>query len=1159
MVLNTLSAIFEQSELGPLFSKNKKNAHHSIEGITAAAFPLIISSFFQHASGQILVITKNLQAMQEIFQDLSSFIGPDQIFTLPPWGTLPYEFVSPSEAVERERVNAIYKILEGASGVFVTTVEGLIRAVPEKEFILKKGIQISKGEEYLFEDILELLVSYGYTREYKVESFGQFSQKGSIIDIYLSSYQNPVRLDFFGDMLDSVREFDADTQLSLNELDSVTIYPRKELILYKSEREELFKKLSEVRKSKQEIPERLLEYLQTDDHIAEISGIEDIFHLIIKTDTIFSYFNKDSRIFFVESFELSAERDTLTTVYRELYDRKSKNTVSLEPAVILKPGAFDIVRSNAVELKVFTTSQDSLRFDLKGIPGFHGKIKNVREEISNRIENGWKIIICTQFEGQVRRLFDLFSEFNPDSNFEALNFSSDLNIVITPLSNGFEIESLKILVLTDHDIFGKKYRKKKQFKKKYSKPISTFLELKPGDYVVHLNHGIGIFRKIERMSAGGVERDFIIIDYADDDKLYVSLDQITMVQRYVGFDGRSPRIDSLGKKSAWNRIKEKVQESVEEIARDLIEIYSKRQALRGFQFPPDTLWQEEFESKFEYEETQDQITAIEDVKDDMEAPQPMERLICGDVGYGKTEVAIRAAFKAVMAGKQVAILVPTTVLAMQHFSTFRKRFADYPINIEMMSRFRSRTQIKLIKERLKLGEIDIIIGTHALLASDISIKNLGLLVIDEEQRFGVRHKEKLKKLRLLIDVLTLSATPIPRTLHMALAGIRELSIINTPPENRQAIETYVIEENPDITRMAILNEIERGGQVFFVHNRVQTIEAVAEALRDLLPEATFCVAHGQMEEHELEDIIIEFINGRYDCLVATSIIESGLDMPNVNTIIINRAETFGLSQLYQLKGRVGRSGTQAYAYLFYPKHIALTEVQQKRLQVISEYSGIGSGFKIAMKDLEIRGSGNILGKEQSGNIMEVGFDLYCQMLEDAVRKLKGEKPLSIFRTPVFLKTNFYIPEEYIYDEKQKIEFYKRFEACEVIEEVEELEKELVDRFGYPPDEVKILIELEKVRALASSLEIEEIIEDSKTIKIKMSENTKIDPALIVTLMEKDKRLSLDFKEQDILIFKPDSSSEEKRLEELKKWLQQISIGNNNDSVSESKMNKYPTK
>jgi transcription-repair coupling factor (superfamily II helicase) len=1145
MILNSISNIFKDSEeAAQLFKDIKNNDKVSVEGITSSSFSLLISAVYNNNPEQILIITKNSHTMQELFLDISCYLDPEKVFMLPPWETLPYEFVSPSEKVERERISTIYKILKGEPIVVITTVESLIRVVPNNDFLLKKGITLKAGEEYSFDDILDLLVSYGYSREYKVESFGQFSQKGGIIDVFLSSCQNPLRLDFFGDTLETIREFDAESQISYSKFESVTIYPRKELILFKSEREQLFKNLIEHKKKKQEIPEKVIEYLQNGDHLAEIAGVEDIFPLAIESDTILSYFNPVNQIFFIETFDLIAEKNHLEHIFDELFKKRSADIFALEPQILLRMQVFDEARAKSIEFRVFTTSADSIRIDIKGIPGFHGKIKTVREELSKKIENKWKIIICTQFEGQARRLYDLFGEFNPNSNFEEMTEDNSLNILIAPLSAGFEIESLKILVLTDHDIFGKAYRKKKQFKKKLSKPISSFLDLKPGDYVVHLNHGIGIFKGIERMSAGGVERDFLIINYADNDKLYVSLDQINMVQRYVGLDGRQPRIDSLGKKSAWNRIRDKVKESVEEIARDLLEIYSKRQAMRGFQFPPDTLWQEEFESKFEYEETQDQITAIEDVKDDMESPQPMERLICGDVGFGKTEVAIRAAFKAVMAGKQAAVLVPTTVLAMQHFNTFKKRFADYPVNIDLISRLRTRTEINKSKVKLKNGEIDIIIGTHALLAKDISFKNLGLVVIDEEQRFGVQHKERLKKLRMLVDVLMLSATPIPRTLHMALAGIRELSMITTPPENRQAIDAYVLEENPDITRMAILNEIERGGQVFFVHNRVQTIEGIVEDLRLLVPEASFRTAHGQMHEHELEDIIIDFVNGKFDCLVSTSIIESGLDMPNVNTIIIDRAETFGLSQLYQLKGRVGRSTAKAFAYLFYPRHIPLTEIQQKRLHVISEYSEIGSGFKIAMKDLEIRGSGNILGREQSGNIMEVGFDLYCQMLEDSVRKLKGQKPLSIFRTPVFLKTNFYIPETYITDEKQKIEFYKRFEACELVEEVAQLEQELLDRFGVPPDEVKVLIELEKIRALASSLEIEEIIEDSKAIKIRMSDNTRIDPGMIVTFIQKDKRISFDRKEKDILVFKPKADKEEKRLEEVKKWLQQISMPNN---------------
>ena len=1141
MILKSISKLFIQTEEIKEFFNLEKNKKISIEGIAPSSFSLIISSIFNHSPKQTLVVTSNSQKMQEIYLDISTFIEDEKILILPPWETLPYEFVSTSKRIERDRINSLYRLLNGEPAIFVTTIEALIRYLPDKKYLLSKGITLDSNDEYPFDDIIELLISYGYSREYRVESFGQFSVKGGIIDIFLPSYNNPLRLDFFGDTLESIREFDLQSQISYSKLESVTIYSRKELCLFKSEKDKLIKILKKTNDKGLEIPETIQSHFEEKNgEILQIKGIEDIFPLVIESNTLQSYLIKNSRIFFIESTDLAVQRDYLEKTFQDLFKKKSSNTFCLQPERLLNISAFDEAKKRAIELQVITTSHDSLKWKLKGIENFHGKIKDVREKISKKISDNWMVIICTGFEGQARRLFDLFNEFQPDNNFEKINLSNPFNILISPLKEGIEISSKKILLLTDHEIFGKSYRKKKHFKKKSSRPIQSFLDLKTGDYVVHLNHGIGIFKGIERMSASGVERDFIIIDYADDDKLYVSLDQITMVQRYLGMDGKKPRIDALGKKSAWNKIKKRVQESIEEIAKDLIEIYSKRKALKGFQFPPDTLWQEEFESKFEYEETSDQITAIEDVKDSMESLQPMDRLICGDVGFGKTEVAIRAAFKAVMAGKQVIILVPTTILAIQHFSTFKKRFIDYPIKIDMISRFRTKTEILKIHQNLSEGKTDIIIGTHALLSKKTSVKNLGLLVIDEEQKFGVKHKEQLKKMRLLVDVLTLSATPIPRTMHMSLAGIRDLSIITTPPENRQSIETFVLEDNPDITRMAIIREIERGGQIFYIHNRVQTIEVIAESLKKLIPEASFCVAHGQMREHELEEIMIEFINRKYNVLISTTIIESGLDMPNVNTIIINRADTFGLSQLYQLKGRVGRSIRKAYAYLFYPRHIPLSETAQKRLQVISEYSDLGSGFKIAMKDLEIRGSGNIIGREQSGNIMDVGFDLYCQMLDEAVRGLKGENTDEMFRTPVFLKTNFYIPEDYINDERQKIEFYKRFESCEHIEEVDQLTDELIDRFGTPPHEVKILILLEKIRAIASSLKIAEILEDSRAMKIRISGASRINEKKIISCIKNDKRISLDHAEKDVLLFKPKESTEEKTLIELKKWLQQIS-------------------
>ncbi len=1110
----------------------------AVEGIAPSSFPFIVAALFSSFPRQIIAVTEHSQKMRDLHNDLSAIMDERDICLLPPWETLPYEFVPVPESIERERINTLYRLIGGTPLVAIATVESIIRTVPGSDFIRKKGMELAAGEEYPFDDIVELLVRYGFSRERRVEGFGHFAVKGGIIDVYLPSRERPVRLDFFGDTLESIREFDIDSQISREPVDRVTLFPRRELVLFDSEERELRSHVAAALAGGMEFPDSVAEAVDSGT-LGDMRGLEDLFPLIVGEDTVLSYCAAPPLVVMMNTPELESRRALLGRTFDELHERKRGSALCLPPERLLRPAAYDDALSRAVRLETFTATPGSHRWSIKSIPSYRGRIKQVREDIAARTAAGWRVLVTTPFEGQARRLADLLSEFSPPSDFLSAG-DAPVGVVISPLREGAEFNDLNTLVVTDHEIFGKSYRQRRQFKSSTSRPIDSFLDLKPGDHVVHVNHGIGMFRSVERMSAGGVERDFLLIEYAESDRLYVPLDQITLVQKYIGAGERTPRLDFLGKKSAWNRIKEKVRQSVEELASELIKIYSARKALKGFQFPPDTLWQEEFEALFEYEETPDQITAIEDVKDDMEGARPMDRLVCGDVGFGKTEVAIRAAFKAVMAGRQVAVLVPTTVLAMQHFNTFRKRFAPYPISVEMISRFRSAAEIKKVKTAMAEGGVDIIIGTHAILSKDISIKNLGLLIIDEEQRFGVKHKERLKKMRTMVDVLTLSATPIPRTLHMAMTGIRDLSTIMTPPENRQSIETYVLEENPDILRAAIMSERERGGQVFYVHNRVQTIEAQARMLAALVPEAGFRTAHGQMPEHELEEVMIDFLQGGFEVLVSTSIIESGLDMPNVNTIIINRADTFGLSQLYQLRGRVGRSEKKAYAYLFYPRHSSLTEDAQKRLQVISEYSDLGSGFKIAMKDLEIRGAGNILGSAQSGNIMEVGFELYLQMLDDAVRHLRGEPPTLHFRTPVFLNTDVYIPETYIADDKQKIEFYKRFEACTAPEEIDALAAEMTDRFGPYPDRVRILVDLEHIRALASSMRIDEILEDSRSIRIKITGASTVDPVRIMKLASKDRRFSIDPDFPEVLLFDPGKISPEKKLEELKKWLQQIS-------------------
>ena len=753
-----------------------------------------------------------------------------------------------------------------------------------------------------------------------------------------------------------------------------------------------------------------------------------------------------------------------------LFDYLSKNTlIAIENSGLRsKPKGFQ-------QLHFLSFPREgAIDFATQPMENFQRKIDLLRERIKEWGREDYRMFIFADNQGQRERYLELLKDLK------------GLEIRVGSLSAGFLAPELKLAILTDEEIFGRYGQRKylEKFRYKEGVPISTFLELEEGDYVVHQDYGIGIYEGLKRLKVGEGEMDFSSLRYAGGDRLYIPIDRSHLISRYIGTEGYRPKIYRLGGTS-WERVKEKVRERVKELAEELLNLYASRKAFKGHSFPQDDHWQMEFDSAFIYPETEDQLKAIEETKRDMEDPHPMDRLICGDVGYGKTEIAMRAAFKAVMEGKQVALLTPTTILAEQHYHTFRERFADWPVRIEMLSRFRTKREQEKIIEDLKKGLVDIVIGTHRLIQRDVDFRDLGLVVIDEEQRFGVRHKERLKALRKLVDVLTLSATPIPRTLHLALSGIWNMSLVNTPPEGRLPIATYITEYDERIVKKAIESELARKGQVYFVHNRIENIPDLAKDLEKIFPKARIAMAHGRMAERELEEVMLRFVRREVDILVSTVIVESGLDIPNVNTLIVKDAQDFGLSTLYQLRGRVGRGRVKAYAYFFYPKGYPLSSVQVKRLSTISHFTELGSGFKIAMKDLEIRGAGNILGPEQSGYIMEVGFDLYCRLLEEAVERLKGKEPAPSLPSPkITLDVKAYLPQEYIPDETQRITLYKRMASALEEEEIKDLEEELEDRFGPLPGEAKNLIEIMDLKILAQRLGIVEITKEGERMGLK---------------------------------------------------------------------------
>ena len=950
----------------------------------------------------------------------------------------------------------------------ITTMDAFLDGIISPDEIQKNRIHIT-GEDTV--DITKLeqdLTALGYERESQIEAPGQFAVRGGIIDVFPLAEEMPVRIELWGDEIDSIRMFDAKSQRSIENISEITIYPASEncfgnnglvsFLKYFPENETLlfYDEPHRLQETAETVEAEYTESLKNRaDAGMKEEGEEEL--RVFQTKDIISEMNRYSGI-------------GLTTLES-------------------KCGLFK-VRS------VYTVQA-------KGVNPYNNSFELLTRDLKRLKRNGYRVVLLSGSRTRAKRLaedlrdYDLSSFYSEDMQREVK--PGEIMAAYGYASEGYEYPMLKFVVISESDIFGRKKKKKKR-KKYEGQRIQDFAELKPGDYVVHENHGIGVYKGIEKIEVEKIVKDYMKIVYAEGGVLYIPVAQMDLIQKYAGADAKKPRLNKLGT-IQWGKTKSQVKKAVQIVAKDLVELYAVRQQSEGFVYGPDTVWQKEFEEMFPFEETDDQLQAIEDTKHDMESKKIMDRLICGDVGYGKTEIAIRAAFKAVQEGKQVVCLVPTTILAQQHYNTFVQRLKEFPVRIDLLCRFRSAAEQKKTIEDTKKGFVDILVGTHRVLSKDVVFKDLGLLIIDEEQRFGVTHKEKIKKLKENIDVLTLTATPIPRTLHMSLIGIRDMSVLEEAPNERMPIQTYVMEYNDEMVREAITRELARDGQVYYVYNRVNDIADVAGRIQSLVPDANVAFAHGQMKERELEDIMYDFINGDIDVLVSTTIIETGLDIPNANTMIIQDADRFGLSQLYQLRGRVGRSNRMAYAFLLYQRDKLLKEVAEKRLSAIREFTDLGSGIKIAMRDLEIRGAGNLLGEAQSGHMEAVGYDLYCKMLNEAVRQLKGGPEAETFTTLIDLNVDAYIPEYYIKNEYQKLDIYKRIAAIESEEELEDMTEELIDRFGDIPKKVQQLLVIASLKSLAHSVYVTAIEQKGEEIRFTMYEKAKIDPSGIPKFLD----------------------------------------------------------
>ncbi|MEG2841574.1 MAG: transcription-repair coupling factor [Cellulosilyticaceae bacterium] len=1137
-----------------------------VNTVEACKSHMIYASSY-YAKSNPVIITSNEISAKKMYEDMQFLYGEESVYLYPARDILFYNADVHSMDITAERMKIIEALLTKKDIALIIPADALLNPLSPKETWLSYQKVLAEGQSLEINSLMAYLTEVGYERVAKVEGIGQFTVRGGIIDIYTPTGYMPYRIELWDDEIDSIRTFNPSTQRSIDKVKEMIIHPNQEIIFptkllekaipeIKEELKQTTRRLRDEGKkeSASSIEDQVRAHIEQMQEGITIKGLEMYApYTNLHTVTILDYLDSRSMIYIDEPLKTKEKCERLFFEYEEsMKDRLEYGHIlpkQMELIFSYEEVEFKLKNLKTIFLMNFdgevpsVVTENILSLRVYENNTFYNSLDLLEKDIVEWKAKGRKVLILSGIRAKAERLIEELEHRGISCNYsEQLNLEvASGQVVVTKgsLGKGFIYEDIGLCIVADKDLFGKEKKKGRTKKKYQGTKIDSFLELNPGDYVVHENHGIGIFRGVEQIVIDGIARDNLKIEYAEGSTLYVNINQMDMVQKYVGSESKETKLSKLGT-SDWKKSKAKVKKAVQDIAKELIELYSKRQYDRGFAYEPDSVWQREFEEMFPYEETGDQIESIEDVKADMESDKIMDRLVCGDVGYGKTEVAIRAAFKAVQNGKQVAYLVPTTILAQQHYQRFLERMENYPIGVGVLSRFRTPKQIKATLEGIQKGTIDIVIGTHRLLSKDVRFKDLGLVIIDEEQRFGVTHKEKLKQMRNEVDVLTLTATPIPRTLHMSLIGVRDMSVLEEAPLERRPVQTYVIEYSEDFIKDAIHREVSRGGQVYFLHNQVRNIEEKAIQIQKMVPDARVAFAHGQMSERELEKIMLDFIEHEIDVLVCTTIVETGLDIANANTIIINDADKMGLSQLYQLRGRVGRSNKAAYAYLMYQKNKVLKEIAEKRLQAIKQFTQLGAGFKIAMRDLEIRGAGNLLGSQQHGHMEAIGYDLYCKMLQQAISLHQGESVVEEFETTIEIKIDAYIPVKYIPDEVQKLDIYKKIASIQGENDYFDVQEELEDRYGTLPKSVQNLIDIALIKWSANQLGIVVVSRIDKEIFFKFKPDADLDSTKLPELMEKYPR-KLKFASNKEVILRLDMQEVPKKeeLSYIKNVLQDI--------------------